>query len=197
MGLLEASSRKRDWIAGTACESALAGQKVVIFTGRRKDCEGLAEAVRRNLKGEKVLVLSGHGGDSTQYRDDLVRQYAERKRAAIFVGTTDAFGEAIDGLHQGTNLVLFGLLPWTPGQVIQAEGRFSRHGSTTSVLIMYTIAEGTVDEHVADLLLTKLHTVEDVLDDEESGDVARTLGGDMNEDEIIASILDIAGLTSP
>ena len=54
---------------------------------------------------------------------------------------------------------------------------------------MYTIAEGTVDEHVADLLLTKLQTVEDVLDDEESGDVARTLGGDADEDAIIASIL--------
>ena len=142
------------------------------------------------------MVLSGHGGDSTQYRDDLVRQYAERKKSAVFVGTTDAFGEAVDGLHH-TDLVIFGLLPWTPGQVIQAEGRFSRHGSTTSVLIMYTVAEGTVDEHVADLLLTKLHTVEDVLDDEESGDVARTLGGDMNEDEVIASILELAVLTSP
>ena len=39
------------------------------------------------------------------------------------------------------------------------------------------------------MLLTKLQTVEDVLDDEESGDVARTLGGDEDEDAIIASIL--------
>lgn len=193
-GLLEASSRKRPWITDTACESALAGQKVTIFTGRRKDCENLAADVRRKLKGEDVLVLSGHGGDSTQYRDDLVRQYAERKKAAVFVGTTDAFGEAIDGLHH-TDLVIFGLLPWTPGQVTQAEGRFSRHGSDRKVLIMYTIAEGTVDEHVADLLLTKLQTVEEVLDDKESGDVARTLGGDMDEDAIIASILEIAAMT--
>lgn len=195
MGLLEASSRKRPWITDTAVESALAGQKVTIFTGRRKDCENLAADVRRKLKGEDVLVLSGHGGDSTQYRDDLVRQYAERKKATIFVGTTDAFGEAVDGLHH-TDLVIFGLLPWTPGQVIQAEGRFSRHGSDRKVLIMYTIAEGSrSDESVADILLTKLHTVEDVLDDEESGDVARTLGGDMNEDEIIASILELAAMT--
>ena len=194
--LLEASSRKRDWIAITAAESALAGQKVVIFTGRRKDCEGIAEAVKKKLKDENVLVLSGHGGDSAQHRDDLVRRYAQRKKSAVFVGTTDAFGEAIDGLHH-TDLVIFGLLPWTPGQVTQAEGRFSRHGSDRKVLIMYTIAAGTGDEHVADLLLTKLHTVEDVLDDEESGDVARTLGGDMNEDEVIASILDIAVLTGP
>ena len=188
MRLLEASSRKRNWIAETAVECALAGQKVCILTGRRKDCEGLADTVKKKLKKESVPVWSGHGGDSTAFRDDIVNQYAEAKGAAIFVGTTDAFGESVDGLAN-TDLAIFGLLPWTPGQVTQAEGRFSRKGSTRNVLIMYTICEGTVDEHVSDLLLTKLHTVEDVLDDVESGDVARTLGGDGDEDAIIASIL--------
>jgi len=73
--------------------------------------------------------------------------------------------------------------------VTQAEGRFSRHGSDRNVLIMYTVAEGTVDEHVADLLLTKLQSVEDVLGDVESGDVARTLGGEQDEEAIVQSIL--------
>ena len=186
--LLEAASRKRGWIADTAVESALAGQKVSILTGRRADCEGIAKQVQKKLKGEDVLVLTGHGGDSTTYRDELVAQYAAREEATIFVGTTDAFGEAVDGL-QNTDLVIFGLLPWTPGQVTQAEGRFSRHGSKRNVLIMYTVAEGTVDEHVADLLLTKLQSVEDVLGDVESGDVARTLGGEQDEEAIVQSIL--------
>ena len=186
--LLEAASRKRGWIADTAVESALAGQKVSILTGRRADCEGIAKQVQKKLKGEDVLVLTGHGGDSTTYRDELVAQYAAREKATIFVGTTDAFGEAVDGL-QNTDLVIFGLLPWTPGQVTQAEGRFSRHGSKRNVLIMYTVAEGTVDEHVADLLLTKLQSVEDVLGDVESGDVARTLGGEQDEEAIVQSIL--------
>lgn len=194
MRLLEASSRKRSWITDTAVESALAGQKVTIFTGRRKDCENLAADVQKKLKGEDVLVLTGHGGDSTQYRSDIVDQYAKRKKSAVFVGTTDAFGEAVDGL-QHTDLVIFGLLPWTPGQVTQAEGRFSRHGSDRKVLIMYTIAQGTCDELVADTLLAKLQNVEFVLDDEDSGDVARTLGGDGDEDAIIASILAAAAGT--
>ena len=59
---------------------------------------------------------------------------------------------------------------------------------------MYTVAQGTVDEHVADILLTKLQSVEAVLDDKESGEVAGTLAGDQNEDEIIASILAISML---
>ena len=186
MKLLEAASRKRNWIAETVADALDAGQKVCVLTGRRKDCEGLAKLVTKKAKGSPVWT--GHGGDSTQYRDSIVKEYADHDGAAAFVGTTDAFGEAIDGL-QNTDLVIFGLLPWTPGQITQAEGRFSRHGSERPVLIMYTVAQGTVDEHVSDVLLTKLQSVEAVLDDKESGEVANTLAGDQNEDEIIASIL--------
>lgn len=186
--LLEAASRKRNWIAETAADAIDAGQKVCVLTGRRKDCEALAKLIEKKAKGNPVWT--GHGGDSTQYRDSIVKEYADHDGAGAFVGTTDAFGEAIDGL-QNTDLVIFGLLPWTPGQVTQAEGRFSRHGSKRSVLIMYTVAQGTVDEHVADILLTKLQAVEAVLDDKESGEVASTLAGDQDEDAIIASILSL------
>ena len=186
--LLAAASGKRPWIAETVADALTAGQKVCVLTGRRKDCEALAQAVGRKAKG--VPVWTGHGGDSTQYRDGIVAEYAAHEGAAAFVGTTDAFGEAIDGL-QNTDLVIFALLPWTPGQITQAEGRFSRHGSTRPVLIMYPIAQGTVDEHVSDILLTKLQAVEAVLDDKESGEVASTLAGDQDEDAIIASILNL------
>ena len=56
---------------------------------------------------------------------------------------------------------------------------------------MYTVAQGTVDEHVADILLKKLQSVEAVLDVKESGEVAGALAGDQDEDEIIASILNL------
>ena len=188
MKLLEAASRKRNWIAETVGDALDAGQKVCVLTGRRKDCEALAKLITKKAKDNPVWT--GHGGDSTRFRDGIVAEYAAHEGAAAFVGTTDAFGEAIDGL-QNTDLVIFGLLPWTPGQVTQAEGRFSRHGSKRSVLIMYTVAQGTVDEHVADILLTKLQAVEAVLDDKESGEVASTLAGDQDEDAIIASILSL------
>jgi hypothetical protein len=192
MRLLEAASRKRAWITETVLDAVEAGQKVVVFTGRRNDCEALAVAIRKAVSKLGARVWSGHGGDSMPHRDRMVREYAKYDEACAFIGTTDAFGEAIDGL-QHTDLVVFGLLPWTPGQVTQAEGRFSRHGSTRCVLIMYTVAEGTVDEHVADFLLEKLEAVEKTLDDEEAGGVAKTLAGDEDEESIIQSILAIAG----
>jgi superfamily II DNA or RNA helicase len=186
MQLLEAASRKRTWIADTVRDAVENGQKVTVLTGRRKDCEALAKMVRTRLK--KYEVWSGHGGNSTVERDKMVKAYAETEDPCAFVGTTDAFGEAVDGL-QNTDLAIFGLLPWTPGQVIQAEGRFSRHGSKRRVTIMYTVAEGTVDEHVADLLLEKLEQVVVTLDDEESEGIAATLAGAEDEESIVASIL--------
>ena len=117
----------------------------------------------------------------------MVRAYSQTEEACAFVGTTDAFGEAVDGL-QNTDLVVFGLLPWTPGQVTQAEGRFSRHGSKRPTNIMYTVAEGTVDEHVAELLLGKLDQVVDTLDDSVAQGIAETLAG-CDEEQVIEDIL--------
>lgn len=187
MRLLEAASRKRKWIVETVVEAVENKQKVVVFTGRRVDCERIAEAIEK-AKPEHVPLWWGHGGVSIIERDAMVAAYSTCEEASVFVGTTDAFGEAVDGL-QHTDLAIFGLLPWTPGQVTQAEGRFSRQGSTRPVLIMYTVAEGTVDEHVADILLNKLEAVGEALEDDEAVGVAGTLAGEEDEAAIIANIL--------
>ena len=187
MRLLEAASRKRSYIVETVVEAVTANQKVVVFTGRRQDCERLAAALEKK-KPDEVPLWWGHGGFSTKERDSMVAAYASCKEPSIFVGTTDAFGEAVDGL-QHTDLAIFSLLPWTPGQVTQAEGRFSRQGSTRAVLIMYTVAEGTVDEHVADVLLHKLEVVGAALNDSEATSLASTLAGEQDEDALIADIL--------
>jgi len=185
--LQAAAAVKRPWITETVVDLVEGGQKVTVFTGRRKDCEQLAKAIGKKLAKKKVPVWSGHGGDSLAARQAMVHEYANCTTAGVFVGTTDAFGEAIDGL-QNTDTVIFALLPWTPGKVTQAEGRFSRHGSTRPVLISYVIAEGTVDERVADVLLEKLEIVEQTLDDDEAGGVAETLAGMGNEEEILEKL---------
>jgi|TARA_R100000482_G_scaffold77190_1_gene30082 hypothetical protein len=188
-----AASTKRKWIADSVMSCVEAGQKVAVFTGRRKDCDALAKLIKTRVKKLGAPVWHGHGGDSVKYRMEQVAQYAAAQGAGVFVGTTDAFGEAIDGL-QHTDAVYFAMLPWTPGQVTQAEGRFSRHGSDRPVLLTYVVSEGTVDEHVADVLLEKLEGVSGVTGDEDATALAGTLAGDGHEDEIMDSILDLAAL---
>jgi len=188
MKLLEAASRKRAWIVDVVTDAVANGQKVVVFTGRRNDCERLAEAIGKACKKMDAPFWWGHGGTPAAQREQDAHVYGQCQEPCAFVGTTDAFGEGIDGL-QHTDLAMFGLLPWTPGQVTQAEGRFSRKGQTRPVLIMYTVAEGTVDEHVADLVLSKLESVSEVLDDSEARGVAAVLGGEADEDEIVTALL--------
>ncbi len=191
--LAEAATRKRKWIVDTVVDAVESGQKVVIFTGRRKDCDTLGKTLAKRLA---TAVRWAHGGNPLHERESLRVWYRDNDEPCVLVGTHDAWGEAIDGL-QCTDLAIFAMLPWTPGSVTQSEGRFCRHGQTRPVLILYVVAAGTADERVSEVLLDKLEAVRDTLDDTESGDIASVLSGEADEDAIIASILaDFQGETN-
>ena len=185
--LMEAASRKRKVVLAHARDALEGGLKVVIFTGRRVDCERLrAEAGDwRDLSG--LFLFSGHGGDSPEAREKIRRDYMAALGPALLVGTGDAWGEGLD--LQDTDLAIFAMLPYTPGQVIQWEGRFARLGQKRPVLIRYVIAEGTVDEHVAQILLGKLPAVEKAIDSDEIAGLGRELIG-ASEEELVASLVD-------
>jgi len=159
--LQEAASRKRKYIIDRVVEAAQCGQKVVVFTGRRKDCDRLGADISKKV--EDVPVWCAHGGTPAEARDLIRHEYMEAD-AGILIGTGDAWGESVN--LQDTDLALFVMLPWTPRSIGQWEGRFARLGQKRPVLISYIIAAGTVDEHVADLLVDKLPAVGEVADDE-------------------------------
>ena len=147
-----ASYRKRDWVVERAVEALQNGQKVVIFTGLRIDAELTGDALGRAAKGARGVVA--HGGSSPAERDAVRLEYMAATGARAIVGTGDAWGESVN--LQDTDLAIFASLPFTPGQLAQWEGRFSRHGQQRPVLICYPIAPGTIDEHVGRLMLDKL-----------------------------------------
>jgi SNF2 family DNA or RNA helicase len=78
------------------------------------------------------------------------------------------------------------MLPYTPGQVIQYEGRWVRLGMKRPVEIRYFVAEGTIDEHVSAILLEKLPAIERTVDLDEVRGLTSELAGD--ESELIASM---------
>jgi hypothetical protein len=186
MQLAESAARKRAWVIDVVTESVLAGQKVTVFTGRRKDAERLGDAIGKALKG-KAKTWWAHGETSAADRQAILDAY-QACSAGAFIATGDAFGESVDGL-QCTDLALFVMLPYTPRQIIQWEGRFHRWGMKSSVLIEYVIAEGTVDEHVADLLLNKLELVGEILDDADVRGIGGALARADEEDEILKQLL--------
>jgi SNF2 family DNA or RNA helicase len=110
---------------------------------------------------------------------------------AVLVGTGDAWGEGVN--LQDTDLLLIAMLPYTPGQIVQWEGRVARHGQKRPVMIQYLVAEHTVDEHVAGILLEKLPAVEKVSQDDSVDGLADQLMGADNEDALMESILSKLG----
>jgi hypothetical protein len=183
--LMEAAAKKRKLLLELVEEAVAMGQKIVIFTGRREDCDRLAEDVRK--LNTKARVFSGHGGITPKARDTIQQEYMASAGPVVLVATGDSFGEGVN--LQDTDLALIAMLPYTPGQVIQWEGRFARHGQKRPVLIQYLIAENTVDEHVAGILLDKLPAVESVSkDDSLTGFSDSIMGADQTE-AIIDSII--------
>lgn len=130
--------------------------KVVVFTWLRADCDRLAADLTRTLA--PVTVLSAHGGTAADERNRLREVYMSSPGPIVLVGTGDAWGEAVN--LQDTDHAIFAGLPFTPGQIEQWEGRFSRVGQTRPVCVTYVVGCGTADEHVASLLLDKLPAAE-------------------------------------
>ena len=164
--LMEAATRKRKYVIERVAESARCGQKATVFTGRRRDCEFLAEKIEKYFQKESLSarVWWAHGGLTTEKRDEIRAEYMSHTGAGVLIATGDSMGESIN--LQKTDLALIIMLPWTPRQIRQWEGRFIRLGGDRPVLVSYVIAEGTVDEDVSEILLDKLPAVGAVAEDE-------------------------------
>ena len=164
--LQEAASRKQKYVIERVVEAVRCGQKVTVFTGRRKDCEVLSEKIQKHFSKTNLTakVWWAHGGVTTEKRDEIRAEYMGHGGAGVMIATGDSMGESIN--LQKTDLALIVMLPWTPRQIRQWEGRFIRLGGDRPVLISYVIAEGTVDEDVAEVLLDKLPAVGAVAEDE-------------------------------
>lgn len=186
--LAMAASSKRRAVVQRIAEHMESGHKVVVFTARRRDADEIAEAARK-LKGKGAAsggVWCGHGEHSQPERRTMLASYIASEGSCVLVGTGEAWGTGIDGL-QCTDAAIFALLPYTPGQLDQWEGRFTRHGQDRPVVIYYPIAEGTADEHLASILLDKLPAVEALVGIDSLDGAADALAGTETDGEAFAA----------
>jgi len=182
--LAEAASRKRRWVLDTLADAVAGNQKVVVLTGRRADVDVLGVEARKELTG--ALVHATHGEDSSEERDAICQSWLSAPAPAVLIATGDSIGESLN--LQDADLLVVAMLPWTPGQVTQYEGRVCRLGQVRPVLIQYIIAEGTVDERVAELLLGKLPTVAALTGDSDVEALRAQLVGTDNQDGLMDEV---------
>lgn len=186
--LAEAASRKRAYLVDVVAEAVASSQKVTVFTGRHNDCERLESAIRKscaNALGEKIWM--SHGGFAMRQRDAAREAYMRCEGPAVFIGTGEAFGESITLAE--TDLAIFAMLPINARQLLQWEGRFTRRGYSRNVLILYPVAEGSYDERVHEILLSKLPAVADVQQDSNFSEAARVIAGADSEAEMQERLL--------
>ncbi len=141
--------------------------------------------VKNIMEIEESVVVFCHHRAIHQLLHESLQQFSP---SAIIGGQTDNFRqEQIDRFQNGeTKLMIAGLragnvginltkaryvifaeLDWSPAIHRQAEDRLHRIGQKNTVFAYYLIGNGTLDDHVADILVDKAFEIDSVMDEKE------------------------------
>jgi SWI/SNF-related matrix-associated actin-dependent regulator of chromatin subfamily A-like protein 1 len=131
------------------------GEKLVVFATHKFTIDALME----KFPGISVKV---DGSVSGENRHQAVELFQNDPQIRLFVGNIKAAGVGLT-LTASSNVV-FLELPWTPGDLTQAEDRCHRIGQKESVTIHYLLAAGTIEEKIAILIDRKRKVLDSVLD---------------------------------
>ena len=112
------------------------------------------------------MAVKIDGSVKPELRTDIVNKFQNDDLIRIFVGNIKAAGVGLT-LTAASNVV-FLELPWTPGELSQAEDRCHRIGQKNSVNIWYLLPKNTIEETLAKMIDSKRKVLAEVLDGETS-----------------------------
>ena len=102
------------------------------------------------------------GGQSDSVRQDQIDKFQKGESKLMIAG--------IRAGNVGINLtrakyVIFAELDWSPAIHRQAEDRLHRIGQKNTVFAYYLIGNGTLDDHVANILVDKSYEIDEIMDE--------------------------------
>jgi len=142
------------WIADFLEENG----KLVVFAVHRKTIDKLMQTFGK-------VAVRVDGSCSTVERDKAVKEFQQNPHIKLFVGNVQAAGTGIT--LTAASAAAFVELPWTSGDLTQAEDRIHRIGQKEAVNIYYLLAHNTIEERIAELLDDKRKILSEVLDGKE------------------------------
>ncbi|CAI9831433.1 MAG: DEAD/DEAH box helicase [Nitrosopumilus sp.] len=132
-------------------------ESVVVFCHHR----AIHQLLRESLA--EFSPVSIIGGQSDSERQSQIDMFQNGQSKLMIAGLRAG--------NVGINLtrakyVLFAELDWSPAIHRQAEDRLHRIGQRNTVFAYYLIGSGTLDDHVADILVDKSYEIDEILDDD-------------------------------
>ncbi len=133
--------------------------KVIVFAVHR-------QVIDRIYNHFHKIAVKVDGSVTGAKRDEAVQKFQNDDNVKLFVGNIKAAGTGLT-LTASHNTV-FLELPWTPGDVIQAEGRNDRISQEYPVNVYYLLADNTIEWDIAEMLDRKRQVLDMVLNGEET-----------------------------
>ena len=130
-------------------------ESVVVFCHHRAIHQLLHE------KLSEFSPVSIIGGQSDKFRQEQIDMFQSGQSKLMIAGLRAG--------NVGINLtrakyVIFAELDWSPAIHRQAEDRLHRIGQKNTVFAYYLIGNGTLDDHVADILVDKSYEIDSIID---------------------------------
>lgn len=121
------------------------------------------DKIETKLRNKKFAYVRIDGSTPQNQREGLVKKFQETGEARVALLSITACGHGLNMTAAGT--AVFAELYWVPGQIMQAEDRCHRMGTTHSIInIHYCIAEKTIDDVVWNCLDRKWNGISSTLD---------------------------------
>jgi len=130
-------------------------ESVVVFCHHRS----IHNLLHQNLSDFSPVSIIG--GQSDKVRQEQIDKFQNGESKLMIAGLRA--GNVGINLHRA-KYVIFAELDWSPAIHRQAEDRLHRIGQKNTVFAYYLIGNGTLDNHVANVLVDKSYEIDSIID---------------------------------
>ncbi|MFG2148818.1 DEAD/DEAH box helicase [Streptomyces sp. NPDC048696] len=143
----------------------------------------MARLIERHLSARGVATQFLHGGTPVERREEMVRRFQEGE-VPVFLLSLKAAGTGLN-LTRAGHVVHYDRW-WNPAVEAQATDRAYRIGQTQPVQVHRIIAEGTIEDRIAEMLTRKRELADAVLGTGGSAEAALTELSDAELADLVA-----------